>query len=94
MRILSLVVAGVLALSLSGPPTWASPAGAGNPPAKSDPAKRVEKPKPAAKPKPGTPSKSGEVSLGSAARRELLKHRLQGASKTAKGKPALVKKKS
>lgn len=59
MRILSLVAAGVLALSFC-PPTWASPARAGNPPVKSDPAKRVEKPKPpppkpAAKPKAGTP---------------------------------------
>lgn len=99
MRILSLVVAGVLALSFtgSGSLAWASPSCPASGDAKA-PAKRAEKPKATAtntaKAKASSPSKSGsksaDSSLGSAARRELLKSRAQGMKPT-KGKAAALK---
>lgn len=100
MRILSLVVAGVLALSFSGSGSaaWASPNGSSTGDAKTSAKQRYEKPKstPSAgnvKPKAGTPSKPGskatDSSLGSAARQALLKNRPQALSKSAKQKQML-----
>jgi len=89
MRILSLVVAGVLALSVSASTSWASPSslalGGSKAPAAGD------KAKPSVTKKPG--SKAGEVNMGSAARQELLKKR-QEQSKSAKGKASALPKKT
>jgi hypothetical protein len=103
MRILSLVVAGVLALSFSASASWAGPAGLGSggsktPAAKSCSTKKcspaADKPRSsqASKPASKTAKKPGEVNLGSAARQELLKKRLQDQSKSAKGKTLAPKK--
>ena len=98
MRILALIVTVVLAQSFVSPTAWASP----NDPTTKQPAKRGVKPATqsanSAQAKASSPSKAGnkldEASLGSAARRALLKNRLQGTAKAALGKPAASKQKS
>jgi hypothetical protein len=99
MRILSIVAAGLLALSISSAPTWAGSTGLGAGDSKSPAAKcaakkcspATDKPKPAAK---APAKKPGEVNVGSAARQELLKKRLQDQSKSVKGKTGALPKKT
>lgn len=90
MKILSSVVAAVLALSLAAPTSWAGSSAAspanGKAPAHSS---ANDKTKSNAA-KPG--SKKGEVNLGSAWRQEILKNKLQAQSKSAKGKTGAPKK--
>ena len=100
MRILSLAVAGVLALSFLGPGSvaWASPGSPTVGESKAPAKKSCEKPKPAAKAgspnRSGSKSKSGEATPGSSARNELLKNRPQGLTKTAPLKKAAPKGKA
>ena len=86
MRVLSLVVAGLLALFVASSTGWANPSSSGGnkTPAASDKAKSGAAKKPA---------KKGEVNLGSSARQELLKQRQQAQSKDVKKKPSALSKK-
>ena len=92
MKVRTFVAAVLLALgSVQG--SWALSGGPSDP--RPGDAKR-EQPKstPAAKPKAksGAANKLDESSLGSAARREMLKNRMQAQSKLEKKKPAALKK--
>lgn len=96
MRILSLVVSGVLALSFSGSQSvaWASASRPSLGETKAAP-KNGEKPRAtpsanAAKAKAGSAKKSADSNLGSAARQALLKNRAQGMKPT-QGKAAALK---
>jgi hypothetical protein len=93
MRILSVVLAGVLALSFSGSTAWAHPAslalGVGKAPAHGP---GGDSTKPGLGKKPG--KKGGGVNLGSAARQELLKNKAeQSKSKSTKPKSSALSKK-
>jgi hypothetical protein len=90
MRIVSLVVAGVLALAWFTPVSQAGSSAFGAGESKAPAAKRGVTPKPKAGAKPAG-TKADVSSLGSAARQELLKSRLQGGAKAKspalQGKP-------